>query len=121
MTALEGGGLLAVLDCLRAVTTAEEDDFFSRWNDESDSDPELAAARNAVHVLDSECRESIPFWLRIDFGDHVMRAADGHLQLIDLVGLTGEPMTETDLHRHRRVLRHHPARGMPLHARDSVL
>lgn len=23
-----------------------------------------------------------------------MRAADGHLQLIDLVGLTGEPMTE---------------------------
>lgn len=49
------------LDCIRAVTTAAEDDLLSRWNDGSDSDPELAPARNAVHVLDSECRESIPF------------------------------------------------------------
>jgi hypothetical protein len=91
---LEGGGQLAVMDLLESVGEAGERDFLQRWNDDADPDVDLRAARETVDALDAQCRATVAFWMGIDIGDHVMRAADGHIQLIDLIGLTGEPMTE---------------------------
>jgi hypothetical protein len=91
---LDGGGQLAVMDLLTPVDAAGEAAFLRRWNDESDPDADLRAARGALDSLDAECRGTVPFWMGVDLGDHVMRAADGHIQLIDLVGLSGGLMTE---------------------------
>lgn len=91
---LHGGGQLAVMDLLSPVSRSDEAEFLQRWNDEGDPDVDLRAARAVLDALDAECRGTVPFWMGVDLGDHVMRAADGHIQLIDLVGLTGDPMTE---------------------------
>jgi hypothetical protein len=77
------------------VADAEERASLQRWNDDDDDpDVDLRAARAAVDSLDAECRATVPFWMGVDLGDHVMRSRDGHIRLIDLVGLTGEPMTD---------------------------
>jgi hypothetical protein len=94
VTELAGGGQLAVMDLLSPVGEADERDFLQRWNDEHDADVDLRAARTALDTLDAECRTTVPFWMGVDLGDHLMRTADGHLQLIDLVGLSGDAMTE---------------------------
>ncbi|WP_157181541.1 hypothetical protein [Actinopolymorpha alba] len=86
---LEGGGHLAVLEFLTQVSADEEAAFLERWKDKADPDPDFRAARAAVRALDEECRENVRFWMGIDLEDHVMRAADGHLKLIDLVGVAG--------------------------------
>ena len=91
---LQGGGQLVVMDLLTPVSESEESAFLQRWNDEADPDVDLRAARATLDTLDAECRATVPFWMGIDIGDHVMRAADAHVQLIDLVSLTGDPMTE---------------------------
>lgn len=114
---LEGGGQLAVMDLLTPVDEADESAFLRRWYDDDDPDPDLRAARTAVDTLDAECRVTLPFWMGIDIGDHVMRAVDGHVRLIDLVGLSGDPMTElicTDIDAFYRVI----PRAKSLHMLD---
>ncbi|MET9020076.1 hypothetical protein ABZV93_08860 [Actinopolymorpha sp. NPDC004070] len=37
-----------------------------------------------MHTLDHECRTNVPYWTGVDLEDHVMRAADGQVKLIDL-------------------------------------
>lgn len=94
ITDLAGGGQLALMDRLTPVSAAEETAFLQRWNDEHDPDVDLRAARAAVDSLEAECRPTVPFWMGVDIAEHVLRTADGHIQLIDLVGLSGDLMTE---------------------------
>ena len=86
---LEGGGHLAILEYLAPVAPDEEAAFLRRWKDAADPDPDLRRLRDAVEALDRECRENVRFWMGIDLEDHVLRSADGHLKLIDLLGVAG--------------------------------
>lgn len=91
---LEGGGHLAVLEYLISVSKAEEVAFLERWNNVDDPDLDLSRLRAAAEALDRECRARVPFWMGMDLGDHVLRAADGHIKLIDLLGVGGGPIVE---------------------------
>ena len=94
VSALEGGGHLAVLEYLTPVSKAEEVAFLERWNNVGDPDLDLRRVRAAAEALDKECRASVPFWMGMDLEDHVLRAADGQLKLIDLLGVAGGPIVE---------------------------
>jgi hypothetical protein len=104
---LEGGGHLAVLEFLTQVGVDEEASFLARWNDDADPDPHLRSARAATEALNAYCQENVRFWMGIDLEDHVMRAANGHLKLIDLLGRGGGPMLdlmEADMDQFLRVI-----------------
>ncbi|MEQ7126564.1 hypothetical protein ABN034_18790 [Actinopolymorpha sp. B11F2] len=104
---LEGGGHLAILEFLTQVSADEEAAFLARWKSDADPDPDLRAARAATEELNKHCQENVRFWMGIDIGDHVMRAADGHLKLIDLLGVGGGPMLdqmEADMGEFLRVI-----------------
>lgn len=113
---LEGGGQLAVLEYLTPSSEAEANAFLLRWKDDADPDPDLRRLRDAVEALDEECRETVRFWMGIDLGArHVMRAADGQVKLIDLLGLAGGPMVEqieADVEEFLRVIPRHRCRYM---------
>jgi hypothetical protein len=101
---LEGGGHLAALEYLRQVGEDEETEFLERWKDEAEPDPALRGARAATEALDRECRAKVRFWMGIDLGSHVMRAADGQVKLVDLLGVGGGLVTEqihADMERDR--------------------
>ncbi|HEX3813520.1 MAG TPA: hypothetical protein VHX59_11820 [Mycobacteriales bacterium] len=104
---LEGGGHLAVLEYLTPVSESDAKSFLARWNSSSDPDLALRALRAATDALDAECRRSVPFWMGVDLGDHVMRSMDGHVKLIDLLGVGGGPMVElirTDIDAFLRII-----------------
>jgi hypothetical protein len=121
VTNLEGGGQLAVLDCLTPVTGTDEAAFRQRWNDETDPDPDLVAAREASRAPDAQCRATAPFWMGIDLDDqrHARRrrAHPAHRP-----GRSDQGADDgADLYRPRRVLPADSAREVPPHARHSVL
>lgn len=92
---LEGGGLLAVMEFLEPTTEPEAQQLLRRWENADDSDPDLRELRTRTHEFDVECRATVPFWMGIDLETHhVLRAANGQLKLIDLVGVGGGPMVE---------------------------
>lgn len=86
-SALEGGGHVAFLEYLEPASEAEEAAFHLAW----EHDTEL---RPALEALDRDCRATIPFWMGIDLGGHVMRSLDGQTKLIDLVGVSGNAMVD---------------------------
>ncbi len=91
---LEGGGHLTVLEYLTHAGEDAEAAFLRRWQDDADPEPDLRHARALAEDLDRHCRAHVPFWMGVDLEDHVMRAADGHLRLIDVLGVGGGGMTD---------------------------
>lgn len=94
VTELEGGGQLAVLEYLTPITEAEERAFLERWRDDTEPDAHLREARAATEALDAECRANVPFWMGVDIGENVMRATDGQIKLVDLLGVAGGLLTD---------------------------
>jgi hypothetical protein len=122
---LEGGGSLTVLEFAAPVAGDLAAQVARQWRDGT-GDAEFEEARRAAGAVDAEYRRTVPWWDGLDLNeDHVRRAADGRLVLIDIFCMNGAALYGAVLEGaaavHRRIPREHMryALEIPYIARES--
>ncbi|MEU7887065.1 hypothetical protein AB0B54_16315 [Microbispora bryophytorum] len=87
--ALDGGGLLTVLEFLAPVEQAEAEQVARRWR-EGAGDEAFDAVRRTGLAVDEEWRARMPWWDGIDLNrGNVRRAVDGRIVLVDVFCMDG--------------------------------
>lgn len=86
---LEGGGSVTFLEFAAPVEPEVAVEVAGRWR-AGTGDAEFEQARRTAQEIDAEFRETTHWWDGLDLNDdHIRRAADGRLVLIDIFCLDG--------------------------------
>jgi hypothetical protein len=122
---LEGGGSVVFLEFVAPVDHAVAEQVAEQWRTGS-GDAEFEQVRRAAQMIDAGYRKSTPWWDGFDLNDdHIRRAADGRLVLIDVFCMDGASLYSKILEGvaqvHRRIPRERMryALEIPYIARES--
>jgi hypothetical protein len=122
---LEGGGSVVFLEFVAPVDRAVAEQVAEQWRTGS-GDLEFEEVRRAAQMIDAGYRKSTPWWDGFDLNDdHIRRAADGRLVLIDVFCMDGASLYSKILEGvakvHRRIPRERMryALEIPYIARES--